>query len=76
VLCPRYFINFERVNVRVRVGGKTVISRQWKIVVPKKRKTYHFHDEWEIKYYLVMVKGKCCLICNVSVSFPKKNGNL
>jgi hypothetical protein len=41
--------------------------------VPKKSKTYHFHDEWEIKYFFVMVKDKCCLICNASVSLPKKD---
>jgi hypothetical protein len=41
--------------------------------VPKKSKTYQFHDEWEIEYFFVMVKDKCCcLICNASVSFPKK----
>jgi hypothetical protein len=41
--------------------------------VPKKSKTYHFHDEWEIEYLFVMVKDKCCcLICNASVSFQKK----
>jgi hypothetical protein len=34
------------------------------------------HDEWEIEYLFVMVKDKCCcLICNASVSLPKK-GNL
>lgn len=42
----------------------------------KKTKTYHFHDVWEIEYFFVMVKDKCCcLICNASVSLPKK-GNL
>jgi hypothetical protein len=44
--------------------------------VPKKSKSYHFHEEWEIEYLIVMVKDKCCcLICNASVSLPKK-GNL
>jgi hypothetical protein len=34
---------------------------------------YHFHDEWEIEYLFVVVKDKCCcLICNASVSLPKK----
>lgn len=43
---------------------------------PKKSKTYHFHKEWETEYFFVMVKEKCCcLICNASVSLPKK-GNL
>jgi hypothetical protein len=42
----------------------------------KEEQTYHFHDEWEIEYLFVMVKDKCCcLICNASVSLPKK-GNL
>lgn len=43
--------------------------------IPKKSKTYHFHDDWEMEYLFVMVKDKCCLICNASVSLPKK-GNL
>jgi hypothetical protein len=43
--------------------------------VPKKSKTYHFHDKWEIEYFFFMVKDKCYLICNTSVSLPKK-GNL
>jgi hypothetical protein len=42
--------------------------------IPKKSKTYHFHGEWEIEYFFVMVKDKCCcLICNASVSLPKKS---
>jgi hypothetical protein len=43
--------------------------------IPKKSKTYHFQDEWEIECLFVMVKGKCCLIYNASVSLPKM-GNL
>jgi hypothetical protein len=43
--------------------------------VQKNSKTYHFHNEWEVEYF-VMVKDECfCLICNASVSLPKK-GNL
>lgn len=42
----------------------------------KKPKMYHYHDEWEHDYFFVMVKDKCCcLICNNSVSLPKK-GNV
>jgi hypothetical protein len=45
--------------------------------VPKKSTTYHFYDEWEIEYFFVMVKKKCCLIFNASVSLSKKKkGNL
>jgi hypothetical protein len=40
---------------------------------PKESKTYQFHDEWEMEYLFVMVKDKCCLICNASVSLPKKD---
>jgi hypothetical protein len=43
--------------------------------VPEKSRTYHFHDEWKIEYFVVIVKDKCCLICNASVSLPIK-GNL
>jgi hypothetical protein len=53
------------------VRDKTVALIYWKMSVPKKNKTYHFHDEWEIEYFFVMVKDKCCLICNTSVSLPK-----
>ena len=43
---------------------------------PKKSKTYHFHEEWELNYFFTMVKDKCCcLICNVSLAVAKK-GNL
>lgn len=42
----------------------------------KKTKTYHYHEEWEHDYFFVMSKNKCCcLICQNSVSLPKK-GNL
>jgi hypothetical protein len=41
----------------------------------QRRAKQHFHDEWEIEYFFVMVKDECCLICNASVSLPKK-GNL
>jgi hypothetical protein len=42
--------------------------------VPKKSKTYDFHDEWEIEYLFVMVRGKCCsLTYNTSVSLSKKD---
>jgi hypothetical protein len=45
-------------------------------VFQKKSKTYHFHDEWEIEYFSIMVKDKYfSLICNASLFFPKK-GNL
>jgi hypothetical protein len=67
-------MNFERVCVRV--ADKTVTSIQWKMSVPKKSKTYHFHNECKIEYLFVMVKDKRCLICNASVSLPKKKGNL
>jgi hypothetical protein len=41
--------------------------------VPKRSKTYHIHDEWEIKYFFVMAKDKCCrIIGNASVTLPKK----
>jgi hypothetical protein len=44
--------------------------------VPKKSKTYHFHNELEIEYMFVKVKDNCCcLICNASVSLQEK-GNL
>jgi hypothetical protein len=40
-------------------------------------KTYHFHDEWEIKYFFVMAKDKCCyLICNASISLQKKKNRV
>ncbi|XP_047020709.1 general transcription factor II-I repeat domain-containing protein 2A-like isoform X2 [Helicoverpa zea] len=43
---------------------------------PKKSKTYHFHQEWELDYFFTMVNGNCCcLICNTSLAIPKK-GNL
>jgi hypothetical protein len=47
------------------------------MTVPRKSNMYHFHDEWEIEYFFVLVKNKCCccLICNASVLLPK-NGNL
>jgi hypothetical protein len=38
----------------------------------KEQQHLHFHDEWEIEYFFVMVKDKCCLIHNASVSLPKK----
>lgn len=42
----------------------------------KKKKTYYYHDEWEHDYFFVMIQNKCCcLICNKSVSLPKK-GNV
>ena len=42
----------------------------------KKAKTYHFHSEWEEQYFFTEVKGKSvCLLCNTSVSVPKK-GNI
>ena len=42
----------------------------------KKIKTYHYHEEWEHDYFFIMIKNKCCcLICNNSISLPKK-GNL
>jgi hypothetical protein len=43
--------------------------------VLKKSKPYPFHDDWEIEYFFVTVKDKCCLICKTSVSLPKQ-GNL
>lgn len=42
---------------------------------PKKSKTYHFHPEWELDYFLTMVKP---LLLNMQYPFlaiPKK-GNL
>ena len=43
---------------------------------PKKSKTYHFHEEWELDYFFKMVNDKCCcLICLTSIATPKK-GNL
>ncbi|XP_049444494.1 general transcription factor II-I repeat domain-containing protein 2-like [Epinephelus fuscoguttatus] len=42
----------------------------------RKTKTYHFHSEWEEDYFFVYSNSKSiCLICNASVSIPKK-GNL
>ena len=39
----------------------------------KKKKTYHFHTEWEEDYFFVMSHSKCiCLICKASVALPKK----
>jgi hypothetical protein len=43
--------------------------------VLKKSKIYHSQDEWEIEYFFVKVKDKCCLIFNASVSLTR-NGNL
>ncbi|KAG8234336.1 hypothetical protein J437_LFUL014902 [Ladona fulva] len=43
---------------------------------PKKSKTYHFNEEWELDYFSTMVNDKyCCLICLTSVAIAKK-GNL
>lgn len=43
---------------------------------PKKSKTYHFNEEWEINYFFTMVNDKCCcLICLSSIAIAKK-GNL
>jgi len=42
----------------------------------KKAKTYHYSEEMEKEYFFVMINGKCCcLICNASISLPKR-GNL
>jgi hypothetical protein len=58
----------------VSAGDKTVTSIWWKTSVPKKSITYHFHDEWEIEYFFVMLNNKCCcLICNASVFLSKKD---
>lgn len=43
---------------------------------PKKMKTYHFNEKWELDYFFTMVNDKCCcLICLTSVAIAKK-GNL
>ena len=43
---------------------------------PKKSKTYHFNEEWEINHFFTMVNDKCCyLICLSSIAIAKK-GNL
>ncbi|XP_067118586.1 general transcription factor II-I repeat domain-containing protein 2-like [Centruroides vittatus] len=43
---------------------------------PKKSKTYHFNEEWELDYFFTMVNDKCrCLICLTSIAIAKK-GNL
>lgn len=42
----------------------------------KKAKTYHFHEEWEEDFFFTTSHSKClCLICNGSISIPKK-GNI
>lgn len=42
----------------------------------KKPKTYNFHTEWEEEFFVITFKDKCvCLICNISMSIPKK-GNI
>ena len=43
------------------------------IIITKKIKTYHYHNEWENDYFFIMVKNKCCcLICNTSIALPNK----
>ena len=39
----------------------------------KRKKTYHFHTEWEEDYFFVMFNSRCvCLICYASIFLPKK----
>lgn len=40
----------------------------------KKRKTYHFNEEWEEQFFFKMISNKCvCYICHASVALPKKS---
>ena len=42
----------------------------------KRKKTYHFNEEWELAYFCLMVNNNCtCLICNLALALPKK-GNI
>ena len=39
----------------------------------KRKKTYHFNEEWELAYFCLMVNNNCtCLICNLALALPKK----
>lgn len=38
-----------------------------------RKKTYHYHSEWEEDYFFTMMKDKCiCFICNATVALSKK----
>lgn len=45
-----------------------------KKMAEKRKKTYHFHDEWEVEFFFTTVKGACvCLICGATVATAKRH---
>ncbi|KAG7520096.1 hypothetical protein JOB18_023114 [Solea senegalensis] len=40
----------------------------------KRKKTYHFHDEWEVEFFFTTVRGSCvCFICGATVAIAKRH---
>ena len=40
----------------------------------KRKKTYHFHNEWESEFFFTTVKETCvCLICGATVATAKRH---